>query len=189
MKVLRALLVLLPIVLLFVFNLNCKDDGVNGDLKPALQHDTYDNVVELFVDEYVLVTPNSTPPYYQWRQVAAYSCSNCFNPPVINLDSFVTPAASRYDDNGDLVQTQYFKYITNASWTCQSIYHAAYWKIYRGGTTYYEHWEPFTGSTANCSPNNVTGSYALTINNQSLPASSTINVKYGVDIITDNLSH
>jgi hypothetical protein len=123
--------------LIFILSQCSKDTIVNNDnIKKITDGPTHD-LVDLFFHEYVLVTPSGGgSQYYEWRPYANFSCSNCFNPHVLDTGSFVTPLTDRYDDNGDYIVTQYFLIGYNAYWFNENAKYGACWSVYSGTTGY-----------------------------------------------------
>ncbi len=191
MQFFRSLFLLLSISLIVFANWYCTDTAIPVTAKTENKTDprnghvgqTFDNSYNLTILENVKLTQNDNSVTYEFRQTAGYSCNVCFSPPTVTNDSFSTPAASRYEGT-TLVETVSFKFSKGVSWKCQDPNHAGYFHIYRNTTQYLNEHHLFgCVSDASCTGLS-TGSYSNVNTGVSLPASSTIHVQYGIDVLT-----
>jgi len=190
MKTLRSLTWLIPLVALFLFNLQCKESITpsddSGTQKPKIEGDVYDDEYVFCIGTWVYVEPPDADPYYQYRQLVCYSCGDaCFNPPTVYNTSFQTPPENYTDPDGSKVTVQYYRYALGCTYVCEPYDRAAWYNLYNCSTiTYLDTHHVFTG-WKDC-PGDADASYhwSAELTNQYLPANSTICVRWGIDVIT-----
>jgi hypothetical protein len=164
---------------LVLFSINCNEEA---RIVTSNQNET-DFVplekVSLYILEYVKITDDALNVWYEWRQTAAFECSEeCYYGLIADL--FITPLANRYEGNNYL-QTQYYKIGYGVRAECRPYNWGGHWTVWAGSTYYLNEDYYFIkfGSSPNCPPNTYSGNYSDEISEIYLPSNSTIQVLYG----------
>lgn len=189
MKALRTLTIISILVSVIVITWQCSDDTVNN---PVAKKNSIDfaprEFVQLWIDEYVKVTPgNGGTPYYEFLQIAQYYYGNC-NTGGYDTGSFTTPASRRVV-NRDTIETQYYKWQGSANWICEPYWYAATFWIRTDNTQYYTNSQYFFGYDPNCTDpsNQRTSPYYDIKDSQYLPPSTTFHAGCGVTTVDGDL--
>ena len=113
MKLLKTIIILVPIISIAVFNWYCQNESIQNTSMTNDSHQTDGSGtdgVRLTILEYAYITPpqGMGDPSYGFIGVPRGAISHEINPWGYTNSSFTTPYADRYDAGGYRYQTQYF---------------------------------------------------------------------------------